>query len=134
MVATLPGAVINPIRTQSLAVSPPTNSRQNLIALKGPGSFISAEIIKQGGDTNLTVIMLDIDDKKVVSISVAALISSELTTHNAYGISVLRGDARETITIEFPYLLTFRHSLKLAVQVNEPGVVQLAGCVLSAGC
>ncbi len=133
MASTLIGAVTNPVRTQGLASNPALNSKHDLVVLKGPGLFLSAEVTKQGGNTDLTFIILDIDGKNVVNISVAALFNQGLTTHNSYGISVFRSSAAlETVTIGLPYPLTYQRAMSLSVQVAEAGVVQLLGNVLSA--
>ncbi|WP_343704289.1 hypothetical protein [Chitinophaga sp.] len=133
MASALIGAVVNPVRTQGLATSPAINSTKELVKLKGPGLFISAEITKQGGISDLSFVILDIDGKNVVNISIAALFNQGLTTHNSYGISVFRsGAGLETVTIGWPVPLTFHKQLSLKVTVKEAGVVQLLANVITA--
>jgi hypothetical protein len=126
-------AIENPVRIQGLVTNPPANSTRELVKLKGPGLFLSAEITKQGGSSDLTFIILDIDGQNLVNISIAALFNQGLTSHNSYGIAVYRSSAAlETVTIGFPYPLTFKKSLSVKVVVNETGVVQVLGNVLVA--
>lgn len=133
MASSLIGAVVNPVRNQGLATSPAINSTKELVKLKGPGLFLSAEITKQGGNSDLTFVILDIDGKNVVNISIAALFNQGLTAHNSYGISVFRsGAGLETVTIGWPAPLTFNRLLSLKVTVKEAGVVQLLANVITA--
>lgn len=109
MPSALIGAVENPIRNQGLTVNPGNNTTKELIKLKGPGLFLSAEITKQGGNSDITFVILDIDGNNVVNISIAALFNQGLTSHNSYGISVFRSAAAlETVTIGFPFPLTYK--------------------------
>ena len=127
------GAVCNPVRTQGLTTNPTNNSTKELVKMRGPGLFLSAEITKQGGNSDLTFIILDIDGVNVVNISMAALFNQGLTSHNAYGVAIYRSAAvLETVTIGWPYPLTFEKSLSLKVTVNEPGVVQILANVITA--
>lgn len=133
MASSLIGAVVNPVRNQGLVTNVAVNSTKELVKVKGPGLFLSAEVTKQGGNSDLTFVILDIDGKNVVNISIAALFNQGLTTHNSYGISVFRsGASLETVTIGFPYPLTFNKLLSLKVTVNEPGVVQILANVITA--
>ena len=133
MASTLIGAVAGPKRTQGLINNVAANSTHNLVQLRGPGLFISAELVKQGGNTDLTFVILDIDGQNVVNISVAALFNQGLGAGNSYGIMALKSPAGlDTVTIGFPFPLTFQRELTLSVTVNEPGVVQLLANVLSA--
>lgn len=133
MASSLIGAVVNPVRNQGLVTNVAVNSTKELVKVKGPGLFLSAEVTKQGGNSDLTFVILDIDGKNVVNISIAALFNQGLTSDNSYGISVFRsGASLETVTIGFPYPLTFNKLLSLKVTVNEPGVVQILANVITA--
>ena len=133
MASTLINAVANPVRMQGLTTNPANGSNIELVKQRGPGLFISAEISKQGGNSDLTFISLDIDGQNVVSISMAALFNQGLTSHNSYGISIYRSAVGlETVTIGFPVPLTFNKSFSLKAIVNETGVVQLLANVLLA--
>jgi len=133
MASALIGAVENPIRNQGLTSSPASNSTKELVKLEGPGLFLSAEITKQGGNSDLTFVIVDIDGKNLVNISMAALFNQGLTSANSYGISIFRSAAAlETVTIGFPYPLTFKKSFLLKVTVKETGVVQILANVLTA--
>jgi len=133
MASTLIGAVASPKRTQGLITNVAANSTHSLVQLKGPGLFLSAAISKQGGNTDLTFVILDIDGQNVVNISVAALINLGLASHNSYGVMAFKSSAGlDTVTIGWPYPLTFKKELSLSVTVNEPGVVQILGNVITA--
>jgi hypothetical protein len=133
MASSLIGAVVNPVRNQGLITNVAVNSTKELVKVKGPGLFLSAEITKQGGNSDITFVILDIDGQNVVNISIAALFNQGLTAANSYGISVFRsGASLETVTIGFPYPLTFNKLLSLKVTVNEPGVVQILANVITA--
>ena len=133
MPSSLIGAVENPVRNQGLVTNPANNSTKELVKLTGPGLFISAELTKQGGNSDLTFVILDIDGKNVVNISIAALFNQGLTSHNSYGISVFRSVAAlDTVTIGFPFPLTFKKNVSLKVTVKETGVVQILANVLTA--
>ena len=133
MASTLINAVANPVRNQGLITNPANNSTKELVKLKGPGLFLSAEVTKQGGNSDLTFVILDIDGQNVVNISIAALFNQGLTSNNSYGISVFRSSAAlETVTIGFPFPLTYNKLLSLKVTVNETGVVQILANVITA--
>jgi hypothetical protein len=122
--------VIAPERSQGL-VAPGTQATHNLVTLQGPGKFVAAEISKQGGTNDLTFVSLDIDGKKVVNSSIAALNNWALTQHNPYGIVLLKSSyGIETVTIGYPSTLTFNKSLSLSVTVKEPNVVQIISNVI----
>lgn len=122
--------VKEPQRTQGL-IAPAPQGDYNLVFLKGRGKFVSAEITKQGGATDLTFVNLDIDGRNVVSISIAALKNIGLTQDNPYGLVLLQptGDPK-TFTIGFSSPLIFKSELKLSATVKEDGVVQILANVI----
>ncbi len=123
-------SVSAPERTQGL-VAPAAQGPHTLVELKGSGKFISAQITKQGGASDLTFVSLDIDGKNVVNASIAALRNWALTQSNPYGIVVLQSAAGlKTVTIGYPSTLKFEKSLKLSVTVQEPNVAQIIGNVV----
>jgi hypothetical protein len=133
MASSMIGAVVNPVRNQGLVTNPPNNSTKELVNLQGPGLFLSAEITKQGGNSDLTFVILDIDGRNVVNISIAALFNQGLTSDNSYGVSVFRsGAGLETVTIGWPVPLTFQKKLSLRITVKETGVVQVLANVITA--
>lgn len=133
MASSLIGAVENPVRNQGLTTNPANNSTKELVKLAGPGLFLSAEVTKQGGNSDLTFVIIDIDGKNLVNISMAALFNQGLTSDNSYGISIFRSAAAlETVTIGFPFPLTFKGSFSLKVTVKESGVVQILANVVTA--
>ncbi|KAB2835305.1 MAG: hypothetical protein F9K48_04520 [Candidatus Brocadia sp.] len=119
-----------PQRTQGL-IAPAPQGTHELVSLKGRGKFVSAEITKQGGSNDLTFVSLDIDGKNVVNISIAALKNIGLTQNNPYGLVLLQptGDPK-TFTIGFSCPLVFKSELKLSVNVQEGGVVQILANVI----
>jgi hypothetical protein len=123
-------SVSAPERTQGL-LAPAAQGEHRLVRLVGPGKFISAEISKQGGATDLTFVNLDIDGKNVVSASMAALRNWGLTSANPYGLVLLQSPAGiKTVTIGFNSSLEFKSELVLKVTVSEPNVVQIVANVI----
>ena len=122
--------VCAPERTQGLK-APAPKGEYELVTLKGPGTFVSAEISKQGGTNDLTFIILDIDGKNVVNLSVAALKNLGLTQDNPYGLVLLESEAGiKTLTIGYPFPLNFNQELKLKVTVNENIIAQIVANVV----
>jgi hypothetical protein len=121
--------VCDPERTQGLA-APAAKGDHVLVELKGPGLFLGAEVTKQGGATDLSFVILDIDGRNVTNISYAAARNSGLTQQNPYGLVLLQSAALKNLTIGFPSPLRFRKSLKLSVTVNEDGVAQILANVI----
>jgi hypothetical protein len=119
-----------PERTQGLVVSA-SPGVHDLVSLEGPGTFVSAQVTKQGGSSDSTIVNLDIDGKNVVSSSIAGLANVGLTQSNSYGLVLLQGTGDlTTVTIGFPVPLRFRSELKLSVNVQESGVAQILGNVI----
>lgn len=121
--------VCDPRRVQGLKAPAPKGT-YTLVTEKGPGLFLSANVTKQGGATDLTFVRLDIDGRNVVSLSYAALRNWGLTQANPYGIQYLAGSAVESFAIGWPFPLAFKRSLELSVTVNETGVVQIIANVV----
>jgi hypothetical protein len=125
--------VVLPRRTQGLTTSPAPGTTVNLINLVGPGKFLTANLSKQGGASDLTFVILDIDGQNVVNTSIAGLRNAGLTEANSAGIVLLDSAAGlDTVTIGFPETLTYQRSLRLAVTVQEAGVVQILANVIHA--
>lgn len=123
-------AIQDPERTQGLRAPAPQGLHE-LVTLQGPGTFVSAQVSKQGGANDLTFVILDIDGRNVVNFSLAAANNVGLTQNNPYGlVSVNSGGNPETLTIGFGMPLRFERELKLSVQVNEPNVVQVLANVI----
>ena len=121
--------VCDPQRTQGLKAPAPKGT-YTLVALKGPGLFLSANVSKQGGATDLTFVNLTIDGRNVVSLSFAALRNIGLTQANPYGLQFLNGAGVESFAIGWPFPLAYKRSLELSVTVNEVGVVQILANVV----
>jgi len=117
---------------EGLIAAPPTDTDHVLVELDGPGCFLSARVIKQGGDSNLTFVTLEVDGQPVMSRSVAALLNWGLVTNSPAGIAVLPGTPSiHTVTVGFPVPLTFQESLVLSVSVGaDPGIAQIIGNVV----
>jgi hypothetical protein len=102
-----------------------------LVHLKGPGIFLGAEVVKQGGNTNLTFVKLEIDGREVVNLSYAAADNTGLTQYNPFGLVLLKPSAGlRNLTIGFPSPLRYKRELKLSVAVSENGVVQILANVV----
>jgi hypothetical protein len=121
--------VCDPERTQGLRAPAPKGDHK-LVSLKGPGLFLAAEVVKQGGTNDLTFVILDIDGRNVTNLSYAAARNSGLTRQNPYGIVYLHADQLETMAIGYPSPLLFERDLNLSVKVNEDGVVQILANVI----
>ena len=121
--------VCDPQRTQGVRAPAPKGSNL-LVTLKGPGLFLAAEVVKQGGNSGATFVSLDIDGRNVVSLSFAAAENSGLTQFNPFGLVLLKSAALKNLTIGFPSPLRFRRQLKLTVTVNETGVAQILANVV----
>ena len=117
--------------TQGLK-APAPKATHNLVTLKGPGLFISANVSKQGGPTGLTFVGLEIDGRSVANLSYAAARNLGLGSPNPYGLQLLTGVGVESFAMGWPVPLTFKRSLKLTATVNETGVVQIIGTVIHA--
>jgi len=130
VVNTFTQGVRNPERTQGLKAPAPQGEHE-LIALEGPGTFLSASITKQGGGNDLTFVILDIDGRNVVNLSIAAAKNVGLTQNNPYILDLVKsiGDIK-TLTIGLPSPLYFERELKLRVNVQEAGVVQIVANVI----
>jgi hypothetical protein len=126
------GGVCDPRRTQGLKAPAPKGTH-TLVNLTGPGLFLSANVTKQGGPTDLTFVILEIDGRNVVNYSFAAARNVGLTQANPYGIQYLSGAGVESFSIGWPFPLVFKQSLKLSVTVNEINVVQIVGNVVTGG-
>ena len=124
--------VCAPQRTQGLRAPAPEGDHV-LVNLNGPGTFVAAEVTKQGGAGDITFVVLDIDGRNVVNISYAATRNVGLTQQNPFGLVLLETPGTATIknlTIGFPTPLRYEESLRLTVVVREPGVVQVLANVI----
>ena len=124
--------VCDPQRTQGLRAPAPEGDHV-LVNLDGPGTFVSAEVTKQGGAGDITFVILDIDGRNVVNISYAAARNIGLLQQNPFGLVLLETPQTATIknlTIGFPTPLRYEESLRLTVVVREPGVVQVLANVI----
>ena len=123
-------AISQPERTQGL-IAPAPQGEHELVTLQGPGLFVSAQLTKQGGTNDLTFVILDIDGRNVINLSIAAARNVGLTQNNPYGLVLVKstGDTK-TLTIGFNSSLRFAQELKLSVNVNEPTVSQVVANVI----
>ena len=121
--------ICNPQRTQGLR-APAPKADHTLVRLEGPGVFVAAHVSKQGGDSDLTFVILDVDGRNVENISYAAARNLGFTQANPYGLVLLQTRPIDNLTIGFPSPLRFERELVLRVTVNEDGVVQILGNVI----
>jgi hypothetical protein len=68
---------------------------------EAPGVFVGPHVSKQGGDSDLTFVNLDIDECNAVSLSYAAARNEGLTQPNPYGLVLLQTRPIENLTIGF---------------------------------
>lgn len=123
------GGICNPERDQGLK-APAPKGKYPLVTLQGPGVFVSAHVSKQGGDNDLTFVILDIDGRNVVNISYAAARNLGFVQSNPYGLVLLQSRLIDNLTIGYPSPLRFERELVLSAHVNEDGVVQILGNVI----
>jgi hypothetical protein len=121
--------VCDPERTQGLK-APVPNGTHVLVTLRGPGVFLGLEVSKQGGASDITFVILDIDGRNVTNLSYAAAANGGLTQQNPYGLVLLHSAALKTMTVGFPTPLLYKSKLVLSVTVNEPGVAQIVANVI----
>jgi hypothetical protein len=122
--------VHSPAQAEGLVVSPALGDHV-LVSIVGPGKFVSARMVKQGGLSGLTAISLEIDGNIVENRNVAALKNWGMTQSNPFGVVVQSPSAGiDTVTIGFPEALVFESNLTLKAVVNEMGVDQIIGTVI----
>ena len=102
----------------------------DLVTLTGPGSFVSARMTKQGGDSGFTFLELVIDDKIIIGRSFAALKNWGMTESNPFGVVVLTEGIVDAATIGFQQPIKFEDSLVLRAVVDQSGVEQIIGTVI----
>jgi len=124
--------VCDPERTEGLK-APAPNGTYALVTLKGPGVFLGAHVSKQGGTSDITFVVLDIDGRNVTNVSFSAAINLGLTQQNPYGLVLLQSGGLKTLTIGFPTPLLYKRGLRLSVTVNEPNVAQILANVVHGG-
>jgi hypothetical protein len=126
---TCTSGVCDPQRTQGLRAPAPEGDH-TLVTIKGPGVFVSAHVSKQGGNTGLTFVILDMDGRNVVNISYAAAQNLSYTQQNPYGLVLLGSGDLQNFTMGWPSPMRFERELKLSVKVSEPGIVQILANVI----
>jgi hypothetical protein len=126
---TCAAGVCDPRRTQGLKAPAPQGTHV-LVNLEGPGVFLGAAVSKQGGTSDLTFVILDIDGRNVTNMSFAAARNLGLTQHNPFGLVLMQSALVKTLTVGFPTPLRFGRTLRLSVRVNEPSVVQILANVI----
>jgi hypothetical protein len=121
--------VYNPQEAEGLLSSPATGAHE-LVVLKGPRKFVSAQLSKQGGTNDITFVILEIDGKTVVNGSIAGYRNRAQTQSNPSGSMLLQSSTQKTVTIGFPFPLAYQSELRLSVDITESGVLQILGTVI----
>ena len=134
-VANTPGFVFNGQLTQGQSLNPPAGFTVDLVTLPGPGVFVSALVVKRGGDLDTTSVELEIDGKMVTSRTILTLRNWGLTEMNAFGIVLLSSTSHDNVSIGFPFPLVFQNSLILRANNAAPlaqdvGVLEINGLVV----
>jgi hypothetical protein len=100
-----------------------------VLAVSGPGSFISAVVSKKGGigrspiDTINTTVRLWLDQKEIIIKSFEVARAMGLTQQNYSGVVWLRGEEElETLVLGFEQPLFFTRVLELSILVADPQV------------
>jgi hypothetical protein len=123
--------VCNPNLTKNTQVQVKRGEDYVLVKLTGPGVFLAAEVMKQGGTTGLTFVTLDIDGRRVIDESYAGAKNAGLTQYNPFGIVLLKTQEHiENLTIGFPAPLRFEKKLVLLAKVDEDNVAQIVASVV----
>ena len=134
-VANTPGFVFNGQLTQGQSLNPAAGFTVDLVTLPGPGVFVSALVVKRGGDLDTTSVELEIDGKMVTSRTILALRNWGLTEMNAFGTVLLSSTSHDNVSIGFPFPLVFQNSLILRANNAAPlapdtGVLEINGLVV----
>lgn len=120
------GGICSPRSVQGLRAPTVAKGTHELVSVKGPGVFLSARVTKQGGANGLTFVIFDIDGQPVVNFSYAAAKNVGLTQPNLSGSQICGANGTvENYVIGWPQPLVFKKSLRIAVKVNETGVIQI---------
>jgi hypothetical protein len=108
-----------------------------ILDLEGPGSFISAQAWKKGGDEDDSYVILEIDGRVVVEFSFIRGKVLGFTQGNPFGIASfdtpISADNVCVVTMAFSTPLYFEESLKVHIRVTEPGVKKLVAEVIFGG-
>jgi hypothetical protein len=122
--------VRDPERATGVASAP--HGEYELVSIKGPGTFLSALVFKEGGDpSDRTVVMLDIDGRDVVNVTMRGARNQGLTGNNSYIVSLTEPvDNKKSMIIGLPSPLHFEKELKLRVDVQEEEVLQIYANVI----
>jgi hypothetical protein len=126
--STIKGAIQN----EGLVTDPENGSEIELVNITGPGTFVAARLVKQGGGTGLTSVELIIDGETVVGRNIVALKNWAMTQSNPFGVVVFsnQGLGIDTVTIGFSQPISFEENLVLKAAVGEDGVEQIIGTVI----
>lgn len=121
------GGVCAPYSREGLKANPASGSNYDLVRQEGPGVFLGGRVTKQGGDSDITYVTLEIDGQAVMSMSFSGAATFGLTQHNPFGVTLLRSTSGQTLAFGFPTPLMFRRGLRLNVNIQEANVVQIIG-------
>lgn len=120
------GGVCTPKTTQGSLAKVAKGSKTRVIRLEGPGVFLAAKIVKQGGSSGLTFVTLKIDGNTIASWSYAAIENWGLSAHNNFGVALLPGRfGLETLVLGYQTPLLYKKYLEISIQVKENGVQQI---------
>ena len=111
-------------------ITDPVQDTHELVNVTGPGTFVAARMVKQGGSTGLTAVELIIDGETVIHRNIAALKNWGMTQNNPFGVVVFTNSSIDTVTIGFSQPISFEEDLILNAVVGETGVVQIIGTVI----
>ena len=115
-------------RTEAVIRRP--EGEHTMIELRGPAIFVAGLVRKSGGNSDITIVILDIDGRNVVNLTYAGAQFAGLTQYNPYGILLLTTESNKTLTIGFPSPLHFQRNLRLRVIVNEDDVDQIVANII----
>ena len=113
-----------PVRTQRLMTNVKIGEHK-FIKLKGPGLFLSAQISKQSGNSDISFVDLRIYGNSVFNLSYASMVNLGFTQQNPYGMVLVKTGEIENVTLGFPYTLKYEKSLELSFTTREERIKQV---------
>ena len=101
--------------------TPPGESAN--MSILGMGWFRAAEVVKRGGDSDRTIVTLELDGQEMISTSFANLQNPWMQLSTSYITANVRSDGdTEVLTVWYSPELKFRGLVVLRVDVQEAGV------------
>lgn len=131
--ANAPSGPVYGARVTSVAHGPwPAGEAYTLIAVQGPGTFLSASVTAMGVLGAADVVRLELDGASVVDVGVATAHAMGMRPGNLSGVVVHIDGSGWQVSMGFPYPLGFHTGLRLVV-VPHSRIPSLRAQVVHAG-